>query len=96
MQTRGRALKRGGGRLRLPLDQDSLASDELSGELLDLDEALTKLAAEDAQKAELVKLRFFAGLTLEEAAGMLGISHATADRHWSYARAWLYSEMLRG
>ncbi len=87
------ALKRGGRHLRLRLDQDPLASAELSGELLDLDEALTKLAAEDAQKAELVKLRFFAGLTMDEAAGALGISPATADRHWRYARAWLYREM---
>lgn len=91
------ALKRGGDLLvsRLRLDQDPLASDDLSAELLDLDSALTKLAAEDPTKAELVKLRFFAGLTLEEAAAALGISPATADRHWSYARAWLYHEMSR-
>jgi len=87
------ARKRGGDYRRLQLDQDPLASDDLSAELIDLDGALTKLAAEDSTKAELVKLRFFAGLTLEEAAGVLGISPATADRHWSYARAWLYSEM---
>ncbi len=90
------SLKRGGGRLRLRLDQDPQAFDELSGELLDLDEALTKLAAEDPQKAELVKLRFFAGLTMDEAAAALGISSATADRHWRYARAWLYQQMSRG
>ena len=90
------ALKRGGNPARLRLDQDPLASDDLSAELLDLDGALTKLSAEDATKAELVKLRFFAGLTLEEAAGVLGISPATADRHWTYARAWLYHEMSRG
>lgn len=89
------SLKRGGGRRRLRLDQDPLASEELSGELLDLDDALTKLAAEDAQKAELVKLRFFAGLTMDEAAATLGISSATADRHWRYARAWLYQQMSR-
>ena len=89
------ALKRGGNLRRLQLDQDALASDDLSAELLDLDGALTKLAAEDPTKAALVKLRFFAGLTLEEAAGMLGISPATADRHWSYSRAWLYHEMSR-
>jgi RNA polymerase sigma factor (TIGR02999 family) len=59
-------------------------------ELIDLDEALKKLAEQDAVKAELVKLRYFAGLTLEQAAAMLGISRATADRYWVYARAWLY------
>jgi len=89
------ALKRGGDFRRLQLDQDPLARDDLSAELLDLDGALTKLAAEDPTKAELVKLRFFAGLTMEEAARILDISPATADRHWSYARAWLYQEMSR-
>lgn len=89
------ALKRGGNPKRLRLDLDALASDELQAELLDLDEALEKLAAEDPGKAQLVQLRFFAGLTLEEAAGMLGISPATADRHWSYARAWLYRKLSR-
>lgn len=87
------SLKRGGGRRKLRLDQDPLANDELSVELLDLDEALTKLAEEDAQKAELVKLRFFAGLTMDEAAAALGISPATANRYWRYARAWLYQQM---
>ncbi|MHC4091382.1 MAG: sigma-70 family RNA polymerase sigma factor [Planctomycetota bacterium] len=87
------ALKRGGRPQRLRLDQDPLTRDDLSAELLDLDAALQKLAAEDPAKAELVKLRFFAGVTLEEVAGMLGISPATADRHWAYARAWLYNEM---
>jgi len=89
------AQKRGGNFRRLRLDQDPLASDDVSAELLDLDGALAKLAAEDPAKAELVKLRFFAGLTLEEAAGILGISPATADRHWAYARAWLYDELSR-
>ena len=89
------SLKRGGGRLRLRLDQDPQAFDELSGELLDLDEALTVLAAEDPQKAELVKLRFFAGLTIDETATALGISSATTDRYWRYARAWLYQQMSR-
>lgn len=87
------AKKRGGSRLSLRLDHDSLGSEEVSGELLDLDDALTKLAAVDAQKAELVKLRFFAGLTMDEAAAALGISAPTADRHWRYARAWLYRHM---
>ncbi len=74
------ALKRGGNPVRLRLDQDALASDDLSAELLDLDDALTKLSSEDPTKAELVKLRFFAGLTLEEAAGVLGISPANERR----------------
>ena len=87
------AQKRGGNLSRLQLDQDPVASGEFPAELLDLDAALTKLASEDPQKAELVNLRFFAGLTLEQAASVLGISPATADRHWSYARAWLYDEM---
>jgi RNA polymerase sigma factor (TIGR02999 family) len=88
------ASKRGGRRLRLQMDQEALVCGELSGERLDLDEALTKLAADDSQKAELVKLRFFAGLTMDEAAAALGISSPTADRHWRYARAWLYRHML--
>jgi RNA polymerase sigma factor (sigma-70 family) len=58
-------------------------------ELLALDEALEQLAAKDPQKAQLVELRYFAGLTGEEAAQVLGISASTADRHWAYARAWL-------
>ena len=86
-------LKRGRNPRRLQLDRDPVADDEISCELLDLDAALTKLAAEDPTKAELVKLRFYAGLTLDEAARILGISPATADRHWSYARAWLFHEM---
>ena len=87
--------KRTGDPRRLRLDQDPLADGDLSAELIDLDEALTRFAAEDPTKAELVKLRYFAGLTLEQAAGVLNLSPATADRHWSYARAWLYTAMSR-
>jgi DNA-directed RNA polymerase specialized sigma24 family protein len=58
-----------------------------------LDEALARLAQVAPEKAELVKLRFFAGMTIPEAATALGISHATAERHWTYARVWLYSEL---
>jgi RNA polymerase sigma factor (sigma-70 family) len=58
-----------------------------------LDEALTKLAAEEPAKAELVKLRYFAGLSVEEAADALGISRTTASRYWTYARVWLFSEL---
>jgi DNA-directed RNA polymerase specialized sigma24 family protein len=62
-------------------------------DLLALDEALSKLRAEDDKKAQLVELRYFAGLTVEEAGGMLGVSRATADRWWAYARAFLFTEM---
>jgi RNA polymerase sigma factor (sigma-70 family) len=64
-------------------------------ELLAVNEALEKLAANDKQKAELVKLRYFAGLTIGQAAELLDISEATAKRHWIYARAWLYREIER-
>ncbi len=92
----GSAMKRGGGLKRTTLDSASLKSDVLPEEVLDLDEALTKLAAEDPAKAELVKLRFFGGLTLKQAAAILDISPTTADRHWAYARAWLYNELTGG
>ena len=65
-------------------------------DLVGLDEALEKLGMEEPEKAELVKLRFFIGLTLEEAAEVLGVSRATAARHWAYARAWLYEEIRKG
>jgi RNA polymerase sigma factor (sigma-70 family) len=61
-----------------------------------LDEALTKLAVADPRRADLVRLRYFAGLTLVQAAELLGISRATADRHWAFARAWLFDAMTRG
>jgi len=61
--------------------------------LLAIHEALDKFASQDKEKAELVKLRYFVGLTIEEAAGVLGISEPTAKRHWAYARAWLYREI---
>ncbi len=88
-----RCLKRGGGWQRLSLDQIDLAVDEPPDDILDLDEALQKLAREDALCAELVKLRFFAGLTLEEAAQSLGIPPRSADRVWAFARSWLYDEL---
>ena len=90
------AIKRGGGCQKPTLESLDLAIDVVPAEIVDLDAALTKLAAEDATKAELVKLRFFAGLTLKESAGILGISLTTADRYWAYARAWLYHEMTHG
>jgi RNA polymerase sigma factor (TIGR02999 family) len=91
-----RRLKRGGGWRRLRLDQVDLAVDESSDDVLALDEALAKLAREDPLCAELVKLRFFAGLTQEKAAGALGIPRRSADRYWAFARSWLYDEMRKG
>jgi RNA polymerase sigma factor (TIGR02999 family) len=87
------AIKRGGSARHFRLDPEALALDEVPAEILDLDDALSKLAAEDREKADLVKLRFFAGLTLRQAAAVLGISPTTADRHWAYARAWLFDEL---
>jgi RNA polymerase sigma factor (sigma-70 family) len=93
---RKRRIKRGGGIEREPLDDDAIAAPDVDGDLIELDTALDKLAAKDARKAELVKLRYFAGLTVEQAAAALGISTTTADRDWSYARAWLFREMSKG
>ena len=90
---RKRRPKHGGGRARVDLDEAAKVTRSPSDDLLALDEALTKLAAEEPVKAELVKLRFFAGMTIPEAARVLGISHATAERYWTYARAWLYAEI---
>jgi RNA polymerase sigma factor (TIGR02999 family) len=90
---RGR-LKRGGDRQRLDLDALPLAVPEVADEFLALDEALADLALKHPDKAELVKLRYFAGLTVAEAAQALGISTSTADRHWTYARAWLYRRIV--
>jgi RNA polymerase sigma factor (TIGR02999 family) len=86
--------KRGGGMAgmeREPLE--AIAAPAPDEELLALDEALKKLAVLDPQKARLVELRYFAGLTGEEAARVLGVSPTTADRHWAYARAWLQAEV---
>ncbi len=83
--------KHGGGHRRINLDEAACYSDNLSSDILMLDEALGKLALEDPKKAELVKLHHFGGRTLEEAALILGISHRTAKRYWAYARAWLYA-----
>jgi len=87
--------KHGGARQRLDLDEVEVAAKARSDDLLALDEALTRFAAEDPVKAQLVTLRYFAGLSVQEAADALGVSRATADRWWSYARTWLYCE-LRG
>ena len=83
------AARHGGGRARLELEPDLAVTREPREDLLALDEALDRLAAEDPLKADLVKLRYFAGLTLPDAAAALGLSERTAGRHWAYARAWL-------
>jgi len=83
----------GGDLNRVDLASDLLAESESDDNLLALDEALTKFAAKDPLKSKLVELRFFAGLTSDQAATILGISPTTADRHWSYARAWLRREL---
>ncbi|MHC4970073.1 MAG: ECF-type sigma factor, partial [Planctomycetota bacterium] len=85
--------KHGGGRKRVGLDDGDVAGEPKPGQLLALDEALDRLAGEDRVKADLVKLRYFAGLTLDQAADLMGISRATACRYWNYARAWLYHEI---
>jgi len=85
--------RHGGGRQRVDLDDADVAIEGPSTNIIALDEALAKLAEEDKIVAELVELRYFAGLTLEQAAGILGVSRRTADRYWAYARAWLYQEI---
>jgi RNA polymerase sigma factor (TIGR02999 family) len=93
---RKRSGKHGGDLVRQDLDDIQLAAPELCEDLLALDEALNRLAAKDPVKADLVKLRHFAGLTIEEAAQALGISMTTANRYWAYARAWLHQDILAG
>jgi RNA polymerase sigma factor (TIGR02999 family) len=90
---RRKALRRGGDRHRLDLALAEPQAPRVSDDLLALDEALERLARKDSRKAELVKLRYFAGLTIEQTAEALGISLATANRWWNYARAWLYQEI---
>jgi RNA polymerase sigma factor (TIGR02999 family) len=90
---RKKRLKRGGDRDREPLEEDQIAAPDVHGDLIELDAALEKLQAKDGRKAELIKLRYFAGLTQQQAADALGISVATADRDWAYARAWLLREI---
>ena len=92
-----KSLNRGGDHERVPLDDVNTPQNNLpvSDDLIDLDEALEKLSKADRAKADLVKLRYFAGLTGEQAAKALGISHATAERYWDYASSWLRLEMLR-
>jgi RNA polymerase sigma factor (TIGR02999 family) len=90
-----RAVRHGGGQEHVPLEEISIAAPGDDDELLAVHDAMGKLAAHDAQKAELVKLKYFAGLTTEDAAAVLGLSTPTAKRHWAYARAWLFREIGR-
>ena len=86
-------LRHGGGAERVNLDGLDLAASVDDEQLLALNEALDHLAVHDATKAQVVKLRFFAGLTNEQVARVLGVSEPTVKRHWAYARAWLFREM---
>jgi RNA polymerase sigma factor (TIGR02999 family) len=90
---RKRALRHGGGQRPVDIQEVEIAAAMKDDELLAMNEALEKFAALDKPKAELVKLRYFAGLTIDQAAETLGISAPTAKRHWTYARAWLYREI---
>ena len=87
---RKRRIKHGGQMMRQDLDDAEIVVPDLKHDLLALDEALDALTAEDPVKARLVELRYFAGMTVEEAADVLNVSAVTAKRHWRYARAWLY------
>jgi RNA polymerase sigma factor (TIGR02999 family) len=93
---RKHALRHGGGQQRVDIPEQDLAANADDEQLLAINEALDKLGTHDKEKAELVKLRFFVGLTIEEAADILGISVATAKRNWIYARAWLHAQISAG
>ena len=90
---RKQRIRHGGGRRRLDLDELDVADEGPADAILTLDRALARLGAEEAVVAEVVKLRYFAGLTIEQTAAALGISVRTANRHWAYAKAWLYQEI---
>jgi RNA polymerase sigma factor (TIGR02999 family) len=90
---RKRCVKHGGGRQRVPLEDAVPAASASADDLLAFDEALTRLAAEDPEAAQLVQLRYFAGLSVAAAAENLGLARATAYRHWTFARAWLLEEL---
>ena len=92
---RKKALRHGGGQRPLDIQDVEVAAALQDDELLALNDALEQFSAKDPQKAELVKLRYFAGLTLQQAAELLAISEPTAKRHWAYARAWLFREIKR-
>jgi RNA polymerase sigma factor (TIGR02999 family) len=90
---RKKRVKRGGAGQREPLDDVAISLPDVREDLIALDQALTRLAAVDRQAAELIQLRYFAGLSVPEAAELLNVSPRTADRLWAYARAWLHREI---
>jgi RNA polymerase sigma factor (TIGR02999 family) len=90
---RKRSERHGGNRRRLDLDAVNPTSEARDDELLALDEALGRLEQRWPEKAQVVKLRYFVGMTIPEAAQAIGISHATAERHWTFARAWLHAKL---
>ena len=92
---RKKSLKHGGGHIKVKLKGAAATIEEKSDDLVALDEALAQLEADDSLKAQLVKLRFFAGLSIDQAAEVLEISRATAIRHWSFARAWLFHNIRK-
>ena len=89
-------LRHGGGRSRVELDPAGGAAPAADDDLVALSEALDRLEAEQPEAAAVVKLRYFAGLTAEEAAAALGVSLRTANRHWAYAKAWLFRQLSQG
>ena len=93
---RRQSAKRGGSLQRVALDEAILPVDDPKEDILALNEALDRLAAEDDKLAEVVKLRYFAGLTLNQIAELMGVTRRTLDRHWALGRAWLYQEMTGG
>ncbi|MCB1125096.1 MAG: RNA polymerase subunit sigma [Verrucomicrobiae bacterium] len=92
---RKKSLRRGGGFVRVALEDVRVPADADPGLLLSLDEAITRLEAVHPDKAEVVRLLFFGGLTANEAAEVLGLTDRTVKRHWAFARAWLYEELQR-
>ena len=92
---RKKRLKRGGKQDRLTLDEASIITEKQDIDLLALDEALAKLEEEDPEKASIVKLRYFVGMTTSQSAEILKISLPTANRHWSYAKSWLFREISK-
>ncbi len=90
------AVKRGGDRRRINIDDIDLVSKASACDLVTVDDAIAALSCDDPAAAQIVKLRYFAGLTIEQAARIVGVSTATGYRHWTYARAWLHGELFNG